>query len=400
MPKPRWSCPTDAARHHALTVAAAERRLDALEARYGSRGEALDTLLARKGLTRRDFLKWSSVMTAALCLPPAFERTVARAAEVAPRLPVVWMHFQECTGCTESALRSAYPGIAEVILDYLSVEYHETIMAPSGDQAEKSLEDALARYAGEYIAVMEGSIPTKMGGKYLRLGPKGEPAVDVARRVASGAQAVIAIGHCASHGGPQSAAPNPTGAKPIHKALGIQTVRIPGCPYNGVNLVGTLLHLLLFGSIPALVDGRPAWAYAKRIHDTCPRRAHFDAGEFVERFGDEGARKGFCLYKVGCKGPYTWNNCNEIQWNEAASFPIRAGHGCIGCSEEAFWDQMAPLEEPLAESAVTTPFLRGVEGTVDSIGWGLVGAAAAGIATHAVYSGLVKKSRQSGQDEE
>ncbi len=377
-----------------------ERRLDRLERRFGASGPALDGLLARKGVSRRDFLKWSSFMTAALCLPPAFERAVARAASLAPRIPVVWLHLQECTGCTESALRSAYPGIAELILEYLSFDYHETIMAPAGHAAEKSLEDTLGKHRGEYLCVMEGSIPTALGGNYLRLGPAGETGLSLARRVASDAKAVIAIGHCASWGGPQSAAPNPTGAKPVHEALGIRTIRIPGCPYNSVSLVGTILNFLLLGELPALADGRPAWAYAKRIHDTCPRRAHFDAGEFVEQWGDEGARRGFCLYKMGCKGPYTWNNCNEMGWNEAASFPIRAGHGCIGCSENAFWDQMAPLEKPLADGGVDIPFVRGVEGTVDSVGWALVGGAAVGIAAHAAYSGLVKGTRGSGENPE
>lgn len=394
MPRPRWSCPPEASRHHDRSVGAAERRLDGLEARFADRGEALERLLERRGLSRRDFLKWSSFMAAALGLPPVFERSVARAAALAPRVPVIWLHFQECTGCTETALRSAYPGIAEVILDYLSMEYHETLMAPSGHAAEKSLDDAMEKYRGEYLCVMEGSIPTAMDGKYLRLGPKGETGLSLGRRVAADAKAVIAVGHCASHGGPQSAAPNPTGAQPVHRALGIQPVRIPGCPYNGVNLIGTILNILLFGQVPALVDGRPAWAYARRIHDTCPRRAHFDGGEFVEQWGDEAARKGFCLYKMGCKGPYTWNNCNEIQWNEAASFPIRAGHGCIGCSESAFWDQMAPLEQPLAEASVTVPFLRGVEGTVDTVGWALVGGAAVGVASHAIYSAIVKKGQE------
>ena len=378
----------------------AERRLDALESRFQGRGRALEDLLASRGISRRSFLKWTSMMTAALWLPPAFERSVARAAAVATRVPVVWLHLQECTGCTESALRTAYPGISELILDYLSFDYHETIMAPAGEAAEKSLEDTLESHRGAYLCVMEGSIPTAMDGKFLRLGPKGETGLDLARRVAAGAKAVIAIGHCASYGGPQAAAPNPTGAKPVHEALGIQTIRIPGCPYNAVNLVGTILYLLLTGEVPALVDGRPAWAYSKRIHDTCPRRAHFDAGEFVEQWGDEGARKGFCLYKVGCKGPYTWNNCNEMQWNQAASFPIRAGHGCIGCSEDAFWDDMAPLEKPLADGAVAIPFLKGVEGSVDTVGWTLIGATAVGIAGHAAYSAAKKKSKPGHDGEE
>ena len=395
MPERRRPNPC-ALRRSSPSLDAVERRLDRLEERYAGRGEDLDALLRRRGISRRDFLKWTSCMTAALCLPPAFERSVARAAALAPRVPVVWMHFQECTGCTESLLRSAYPGVSELILEYLSLDYHETIMVPSGEAAEKSLEDTIEKYQGEYLCIMEGSIPTKMGGKYLMIG--GKTGLELGRRVAAGAKAVIAVGHCASWGGPQSSAPNPTGAQPVHKALGIRTIRIPGCPYNGVNLVGTVLHLLLTGEVPALVDGRPAWAYAKRIHDTCPRRAHFDAGEFVERWGDEGAKKGFCLYKVGCKGPYTWNNCNEIQWNEAASFPIRAGHGCIGCSEDAFWDQMAPLEKPLAEGGIDIPFASGIEGSVDRVGWTLIGATAVGVAAHAVYSGFMKKAQDSRKD--
>lgn len=371
--------------------AAIDRRLDELDEKFAGRGGDLEKLLKAKGVSRRDFLKWSSLMTAALCLPPTLDRSLARAATIATRLPVVWLHFQECTGCTETALRSSNPGIGEVILDFLSMDYHETIMAPSGYQAEKSLEETMTKWKGQYICVMEGSIPTKMDGKFLRLGPKAETGLSLGKRVAADAKAVIAVGHCASFGGPQSSAPNPTGAMPVDKALGISPVKIPGCPYNGVNLIGTILNYLLFGSIPTLIDGRPAFAYAKRIHDTCPRRAHFDSGEFVQSWGDEGAKAGLCLYKMGCKGPYTWNNCNEIQWNDAASFPIRAGHGCIGCSEVAFWDQMAPLEKPLADSPVSIPLVGGIEGTADKIGWGLVIGAGVGIAAHAVYSGVVKK---------
>lgn len=392
MSKTRWTCPPEAFRHLNPSIDEAERRLDELESTFGKRGQDLNALLKAKGVSRRGFLKWSSMMTAALCLPPAFGKTVARAAALAPRVPVIWLHFQECTGCTESVLRSANPGIGEVILDYLSMDYHETIMAPSGYQAEKSLEDTMAKYKGQYICIMEGSIPTAMDGKFLRLGPKGETGLSLGKRVAAGAKAVIAVGHCASYGGPQASAPNPTGVKPVHEALGISTIRIPGCPYNGVNLVGVILNYLLFGAIPALVDGRPAFAYAKRIHDTCPRRAHFDAGEFVSQWGDQSSKDGHCLYKMGCKGPYTWNNCNEVNWNDGASNPIRAGHGCIGCSEKAFWDQMAPLEMPLADAPLAIPFARGIEGSADSVGWTLVTGTALGIGSHAVYTALVKKT--------
>ena len=137
----------------------------------------------------------------------------------------------------------------------------------------------------------------------------------------------------------------------IGEALGITTVNIAGCPPNPVNFVGTVLHFLMFGGIPALDSlGRPIWAYGKRIHDYCERRPHYDAGEYVEEWGDEGAKKGWCLYKMGCKGPYTYANCAKVRFNDGISWPVMAGHGCMGCTEPAFWDTMAPLEKPIDQT--------------------------------------------------
>jgi len=114
--------------------------------------------------------------------------------------------------------------------------------------------------------------------------------------------------------------------------------------------VGTLLHFLLFGSLPPADSlGRPLWAYGKRIHDFCERRAHYDAAEFVEEWGDAGAQKAWCLYKMGCKGPYTYANCSKIKFNDGTSWPVQAGHGCMGCTEPGFWDTMSPFEKPISE---------------------------------------------------
>lgn len=363
-----------------------DERLDALEREFPEKSGLLQWLDFR-GISRRSFLKWSAIMSATLMLPPVFTKRVARAAEIAPRIPVIWLHFAECTGCTESLLRSANPGISEIILDYLSLEYHDTVMAPSGEYAEKSLYDAMKKYKGKYICICEGSIPTNNNGNFLRLGTKAVTGLERAKEVVKDSAVVISIGHCASYGGPQSAYPNPTGSKSINEALGINSVIIPGCPYNSVSLVGTILYFILFGNIPMTKGGRPIFAYGKRIHDTCPRRAHFDSGEFVRTWGDEGAKKGFCLYKVGCKGPLTYNNCNLPGWNENISSPIRSGHGCIGCSEKAFWDRMAPLEKPI--EARTLP---GIEAVADHVGWTLVGIAVAGMGIHAVYSHFKSKT--------
>jgi len=351
------------------------------------REEEFNERLKENGFTRRDFLKWASFVTAALMLPPAFESRVAKAAAIKERTPIIWLHMAECTGCSESFLRTQNPDIATLIFDQVSLTYHDTLMMASGERVEKHLDEAMQRYKGRYICIIEGAIPTKDGGIYLRVGSKGETGLERARRVTKDAKIVLAFGTCSSFGGVQAAYPNPTGAKGVRDALGIEIVNVPGCPPNSINMVGTLLHILLFDKIPPLdLLYRPLWAYGSRIHDYCERRAHFDAGEFVEEWGDEGAKKGWCLYKMGCKGPLTYNNCSRYRFNQGTNWPIGAGHGCIGCSEPNFWDKMAPFEEPIAEGTIRVPGGKGVEATADEVGSFLAGATAAAIGIHAAGS--------------
>ncbi len=351
--------------------------------------------LEEKGFTRRDFLKWTSFMTAALMLPPVFESRIAKAAAIKQRTPIIWLHMAECTGCTESFLRTREPDIAQLIFDKISLAYHDTLMMASGERAEKSLEDAIKRYKGQYICVIEGGIPTKDGGIYLTIGSKGETGLSKAKRVTKDARLTLAFGTCAAFGGVQAAYPNPTGAKGVRDALGIEIVNVSGCPPSSINMVGTILHILLFDKIPPLDEiYRPLWAYGSRIHDYCERRAHFDAGEFVEEWGDEGAKKGWCLYKMGCKGPLTYNNCPRYRFNQGTNWPIGAGHGCIGCSEPNFWDTMTPFEEPNEKAGIRIPGGNGVEATSDEIGSFLAGATAAGIGVHAVGSIIRAKAEK------
>ncbi|MGC9323642.1 MAG: hydrogenase small subunit [Desulfomonilia bacterium] len=358
--------------------------LDRVESELPPPVEELGEALKSRGVSRRDFLKWTSVMTAALILPPMFRPMVARAAENFSRLPVVWLHFAECTGCSEAFLRTSYPNVDDVLLDTISLEYHETLMAAAGYQAEENLEKAVEEFSGKYVCVIEGAIPMGLNGQYLTLGPKGKTGFQVAKEVTAKAAATICIGSCSSFGNVQAASPNPTDAKGIRDALGIRTVNISGCPPSPQNFVGTVLHFLMFGGLPALDSlGRPIWAYGKRIHDYCERRPHYDAGEFVEEWGDEGAKKGWCLYKMGCKGPYTRSNCARVRFNDGMSWPIMAGHGCMGCTEPDFWDTMAPLEKPIDEKPIGG---FGVEASVNSIGAGLTAAALVGVAAHGAIS--------------
>ncbi len=346
--------------------------------------EDFKTLLQERGISRRSFIKWTSMTTAALMLPPIFRPMVAKAAENFSRLPVVWLHFSECTGCSEALLRSSYPNVDDILLDTISLEYHETLMAAAGHQAEENLEKAIHDFAGKFICVIEGALPRGMDGKYLTLGPKGKTGIEIAREVTAKAAAVICIGSCSSFGNVPAANPNPTDSVGISEALGIKTVNIAGCPPSPANFTGTLLHFLLFGALPPLDSlGRPIWAYEKRIHDFCERRPHYDAGEFVEEWGDSGAQKSWCLYKMGCKGPYTFSNCSKVRFNDGISWPVMAGHGCMGCTEPGFWDTMAPLEKPITDKTI-----GGGEKTVDKIGAVLTGITAAGIAAHAGLSAI------------
>ena len=346
-------------------------------------------LMDEKGISRRDFMKWAAGMTAMLSLPSSFTPLMAQAAELTDRLPVVWLHMAECTGCSESLLRTDAPGIDSLIFDYISLEYHETLMAAAGWQAEHNLSHAIEKYKGKYILMVEGGIPTKDNGMYLKIGPQAHTGLQIAKEAAADAAAIFAIGTCSSFGGVQAAYPNPTEAKGLNKVTDKPVINVPGCPPSEKNIVGNVLHYILFGTLPALdAYSRPKWAYGLRIHDLCERRGHFDAGEFVQEFGDEGAKKGYCLYKVGCKGPYTFNNCSRERFNQHTSWPVQAGHGCIGCSEPDFWDAMGPFEEPLGNKLYHTVYGEGADKTADKVGVALLSATAVGIAAHAAIAAV------------
>ena len=345
-------------------------------------------------VSRRSFLKGCAIAAAALGLSDELMPKLAEAAASPKRPPVVWLHFQECTGCTEGLLRASHPDIATLILDIISLDYHETVMAAAGHQAEEILSSTIDKYSGKFICVAEGAVPTKDGGIYCKIG--GRTALEIIKDVAPKAAAVISIGTCASFGGVQAASPNPTGAKGIGDVLGKQVINIPGCPPNPIAFLGTVLHLLTFKRPPELDSlGRPLFAYGRRNHDQCERRAHFDEGRFVEQFGDANHKKGYCLYKVGCKGPVTYANCPAVRFNDVSIWPVGAGHGCIGCTEPNFWDTCSPFYERLP--GVKLPG-AGVVTDADSAGKKILGIAAAAAGIHAAV-GIGKRLVKGNQEE-
>jgi hydrogenase small subunit len=356
--------------------------------------EPLPEALEARGISRRKFVQFCSAMVAALALPDRYLGAVMNALEKTEKPVLVWLEFQDCAGNTESMLRSADPPVADVVLELLSWEYHETIMAGAGKQAEAVLDRVVKQDAGKYIVVVEGSIPTADDGVYCTIG--GRTALDIAKEVCTNAAATIAVGACAWDGGLVRANPNPTGALGLQEAVpGIKVVNLGGCPHNVANTAAVLVHYLTFHEMPPLDQyNRPLFAYGELIHDQCERRAHYDAGEFVEEWGDEGSRKGWCLYKMGCKGPDATYNCPTVRWNSGTSWPVKSGHGCIACASHRFWDAMSPFYKPLPK----VPGF-GVDVTAEEIGWGVVGGVAVLTAAHAVASAVRPRKAEEPKDD-
>jgi hydrogenase small subunit len=300
--------------------------------------DTLGAMLARRGIGRRSLLKFAIVMTSSLALPPASAMAMAANLAKAKRRSVIWLSFQECTGCLETLLRSSSPTIDSLIFDFISLDYQETLMAAAGSAAEQTLREAVAANKGEYLLAIDGSIPTKDGGVYSLTG--GRSNVGILTEIAADAKAVLAIGTCAAFGGIPKAYPNPTGAVGVEDLVsGKPIVNIPGCPPVPEVLSGVLAYFISFGRLPDLDDRkRPVAYFGTTIHDQCYRRPFYDQGKFAKSFDDEGARQGWCLFELGCKGPVTNNACASLKWNRGTSFPIESGHGCIGCSEPNFWD--------------------------------------------------------------
>jgi len=351
--------------------------------------DGLYAAMVRRGMTRRSFLRFSAAMAAALALPLTYAPRIAEAVSSARRIPVIWVRGQTCGGNTEAFLRSSDPTTAALLLDVLSVEYHESLLAVAGADADLARTNAMSLYPNGYLAVIEGAIPTGAGGAYCLVG--GRPVADVAREVCDGALATIAVGSCAFDGGAPAASGNPTDAGGVHRVIGNgRLVTLPGCPLNTVNLAAVIVHYLTFNELPPVdLANRPLAAYGNLIHNQCERRPHFEFGEFALEWGDEGAQKGWCLYKLGCKGPETMANCPAARYGEKTSWNVRSGHGCIGCTTPSFWNAMGPAYKRIPGPIPFFPALS--TDTAGQLMVGVVGAAAGG---HALGMGLRMKRRR------
>jgi hydrogenase small subunit len=292
-----------------------------------------------EGLSRRDFLQFCAGAAAALGLSDLFtaETIAAALTSAAKKPPLIWLEGQDCAGCTISLFSVENPSPASLILDKLSVRYHETIMAASGSIAEKAREETMRE--GGYVLVVEGSIPSA-DDRFCMIG--GQPFRKIVTETAEKAAAIIAVGACAAFGGiPRG---TPSKGAPVTKILpGKVIINLPTCPVHMDHLVGTIVYFLVTHKAPPLdKHGRPLMYYGMLVHDNCRRRAHFDDGRFLVDWNDPKQRD-WCLLEKGCKGPETYSDCPIRRWNNGINFCIDAGAPCQGCSEPGFYEEHSPL---------------------------------------------------------
>ena len=354
--------------------------------------ETLEEHLTRRGVSRRSFLGFCTAMATVIAAGGASTGD-AKAATITPELiatklgslrkPVlVWLQLQECTGCMESVLRSGDTTVEELVLNLVSMDYNELVMAAAGDAATKNLDMANAE---DHILVVNGSIPLGENGAYTTIA--GRSAEQILRDSAAKATAIFAVGACAHWGSVQASYPNPTGAVGVEKIITDKpVVNVAGCPPIGEVITASLVYALTYGAPPPTdTSGRPLFAYGNRIHDFCPRRAHFDAGEYVQTFDDQAARDGACLYQIGCRGPETFAPCPITQWNMHTDWPIGAGHPCIGCSEVQFYVRFTPFYQTLPQVKVSG---LGVEADATKVGIAALAVVGVGIAAHATATAV------------
>jgi len=290
-------------------------------------------------INRRDFMKYCATTAAVLGLSEL--EFVTKVSEVlagaASKPPVIWLQGQDCAGCSISFAGALNPPIASMLLDRVSVRYHEAIMAASGHVAEAALKETVQ--AGGFVLCVEGAIPTK-DDRFCMVG--GRPFREAVEEAAAKAAAIIAVGACATYGGIPAA--GPTGAVGVTKIIKDKPViNLSTCPVHCDHLIGTVLYYLTTSKVPPLDKlGRPKMYFGELVHDNCRRRSYFDNEMFLTDWNDP-AQKNWCLYQKGCKGPDTYADCPVRRWNDGLNFCIDCGAGCMGCSEPEFYAGMSPL---------------------------------------------------------
>lgn len=269
------------------------------------------------------------------------------------KLPVIWLETADSGDNNIAFMNSTYPYLHQVFTDMIDLLYSNTFMAAQGSEALRLLYGAARDFAGAYVLVVEGAVPTADGGIYTvvaRAGRRDITAWEAVSRLGRAARYIIALGTCASFGGATAAAPNLTGSVPVSAVLNRQVIHVSGCPVNPDWFVGTLAHLLLYGKPELDSLNRPKLFYGDTIHRYCQRRSYFDKGELAAALGDKE-----CMFSQGCVGPRTGADCPYRQWTNHVSWPVKVNTPCIGCTNADFPDGSTPFFRPLPDKGKTGP---------------------------------------------
>lgn len=343
-------------------------------------GESIWQSMERKGYSRREFHQFCAAAATVAGLGQSGVAQVVAAFEEKERPTVVWMHFQECRGCSESFMRASHPIVVDALLDVMALNCSETLRTAPGLGAEKRLHEMIRNEKGKYIVLVEGAMPSTEDGEYCMIG--GKTAERMLQTVAADAAAIVAWGSCASNGCAPGAKQDPTGATPIHKLVNQAVINVPGCPPIADVMMGVVTHLLVLGQVPALdSQSRPKEFYGRRAQDGGDRRPNCDAGLFVESRNDH-ARTGNGLFRTGAKELVTSDVCAAVKWNEGTRYPMKPGPGNTGRSVDGFGDN-GPFYEQLASFPGFV-----IERTADT----MMGAATvAGVAAHSIFANILQQ---------
>ncbi|WP_202976441.1 hydrogenase small subunit [Anaerophilus nitritogenes] len=254
------------------------------------------------------------------------------------KMNLIWIEACGCAGNIISLLNGEDPDVIYFLNKMVNMTYNNSLMAQEG---EKAFEKFLETLDTEFILVVEGAVSTKDNGLYNVIARykgrliTGMKAVDMAGKKAN---YVLAVGSCASYGGPSAARPNPSLSKSVYDFLDREVIRVPGCPSHPQWIIGTIAHIISFGKPTLDQENRPILFYGITIHDRCPRRSYFDKEIFATKLGEKE-----CMFKLGCRGPVTKTECPIRRWNDSINWPIGDNTPCIGCARNGFPDAMEPF---------------------------------------------------------
>jgi hydrogenase small subunit len=253
----------------------------------------------------------------------------------------------------EDIIRGIIPGMPKLVM------HHPLLSYENGSEFLQAWFDAEQGKLDPFILLVEGSIPNERingEGYWAALGvdpETGQPITtnDWVDRLAPKAEAVVAVGTCATYGGIPAMKNNPTGAMGLPDYLGWQwkskanvpIVCIPGCPSQPDNITEVLLYMaLMLAGIAPMIDLdealRPRWLFGRTVHEGCNRAAFYEHGDFADEYGSPK-----CLVKLGCKGPVVKCNVATRGWMSGKGGCPNVGGICIGCTMPGFPDRFLPF---------------------------------------------------------